>query len=81
MFTKSLQPLSSITATALSTTSNILSSGAASWALFSERLEPRWLLGALLLISGTACLTAASQRATADADTSNALKEGHEKQN
>lgn len=61
LFTKSLQSLSSVKATALSTTANILCSGAASAALFGEHLATRWLLGATCLIAGTAVLTSATR--------------------
>ena len=71
LFTKALQPLSSVTATALSTTSNILLSGAASRTIFTESLSLKWLLGATLLIVGTGCLTAAS----ADGSQSEDLKQ------
>jgi multidrug transporter EmrE-like cation transporter len=69
-FTRALQTLSATTATALSTTSNVLLSGEASAAVFHDRVGTRWVLGAALLICGTALLTAASATAATHEHTS-----------
>lgn len=61
LFTKALQSQSSVRATALSTTSNILCSGIASAVLFRERLAVRWLIGATCLIVGSVLITSATR--------------------
>jgi drug/metabolite transporter (DMT)-like permease len=60
LFTKALSQLTSVTATALSTTANVAASGAISAIIFQEQLTKRWAVGVSLLVLGTYLLTMAS---------------------
>jgi drug/metabolite transporter (DMT)-like permease len=60
VYTKALHALSSVSATAISTSANILTAGSASIVLFGELPTARWLLGTAFLIVGTGLITAAS---------------------
>jgi drug/metabolite transporter (DMT)-like permease len=58
--TKAMHVLSSVSATAISMSVNILATGAASIIFFGELPTAGWLLGTVLLIVGTGLITAAS---------------------
>lgn len=60
-YTKSLRHLNALTATAVNTTANILSTGLLSAVLLSTVISLRWTLGAICLVTGTLLLTAAAQ--------------------
>jgi hypothetical protein len=58
--TKAMHSLSSVSATAISTSANILATGAASIIVFGNLPTAGWLLGTVFLIVGTGLITAAS---------------------
>lgn len=56
-FTSSLETLTSLTATSLSTTSNIVVSGTLSAVVYGHRISWKWILGSTLLVMGTVLVT------------------------